>query len=189
MDDTADTVILHQELAYQDVLPVAWHGLDAPLDAAAVASLTDRNVKTLQVCAAVDEAGPVERPDENSPNATDLQRIEIKLNLVLDLLGQIVAASLPRPAAASVRFNARGASWRMRDPRPEPGALGLLDIHLRDSVAQPLTLALQVVDVTPDGVVTAVTLPPGEAVADLIEKLAFRRHRRRVAGTRQPRRS
>jgi hypothetical protein len=29
-------------------------------------------------------------------------------------------------------------------------------------------------------------LPPGEAVSDLLEKLAFRRHRRQVAGSRQP---
>jgi hypothetical protein len=40
----------------------------------------------------------------------------------------------------------------------------------------------------PDGEVAVKFLPPGDAVADLIEKLAFRRHRRRVAGSRQPRR-
>jgi hypothetical protein len=28
----------------------------------------------------------------------------------------------------------------------------------------------------------------GEAVSDILEKLAFRRHRRQIAGTRQPRR-
>jgi hypothetical protein len=188
MADHADTVILHQELAYEDVLPVGWRPLAAQLDAVAAASLADRNVKSLQTCAALDEAGPVERQDENSPNATDLQRLEFKLNLVLDLLGQIVAASLPRPPAASVRFNSRGACWRMAAPLPEPGALGLLDIYLRDGIAQPLTLALCVTEVTPDGVVTGYAMPPGETVADLIEKLAFRRHRRRVAGTRQPRR-
>ena len=32
-------------------------------------------------------------------------------------------------------------------------------------------------------------VPPGEATADLLEKLAFRRHRRQVAGVRQPRRT
>lgn len=188
MQDLRDTVILHQELAYEDVLPVVWRPSPEAIGSALVAGLADRNVKTLQACAAIDEAGPVER-DDNAPNATDLQRLELKLNLVLELLGQLAANGVPRPDAAAVRFNARGASWRMREPFPKPGDQGLLDIYLRDWIAQPLTLALQIADVTADGVVTGKALPPGEAVSDLIEKLAFRRHRRRVAGTRQQRRA
>ncbi len=40
-----------------------------------------------------------------------------------------------------------------------------------------------------DGRVKVSFVPPGEATADLLEKLAFRRHRRQVAGVRQPRRT
>ena len=42
--------------------------------------------------------------------------------------------------------------------------------------------------VSGEGLVKATIVPPGEATANLIEKLAFRRHRRQVAGVRQPRR-
>jgi hypothetical protein len=77
----------------------------------------------------------------------------------------------------------------MRAPLPEVGDFGTLDIYLGEWIAHPLTLVLKVDSVTPDGVVTAEALPPGDAVADLLERMAFRRHRRRVAGTRQPRRS
>lgn len=188
MGDMGDTVILHQELAYEDLLPVAWRQLSTPPDATAVAAIAERNVKVMQSQAALDEAGPVERPDDNSPNAGDFQRLEVKLNLVLELLGQIVAAGVPRPAAATVRFNSRGASWRMRSPLPAVGDLGCLDIYLGEWIAQPLTLVLKVTAVSADGIVTAEAWPPGDAVSDLIERLAFRRHRRRVAGTRQPRR-
>jgi len=45
-----------------------------------------------------------------------------------------------------------------------------------------------VTNVTPDGNIKVRFLPVGETVADLIEKLAFRRHRRQIAGSRQPRR-
>jgi hypothetical protein len=45
-----------------------------------------------------------------------------------------------------------------------------------------------VTNVTPDGHIKARFLPVGESVADLIERLAFRRHRRQIAGARQPRR-
>jgi hypothetical protein len=188
MYEGVDTVILYEELAYEDVLPVAWRPRSEPLDAIAVASLTDRNVKTLQVCAAIEEHGAVEKQDDKSPNSADLQRLEVKMNLVLDVLGQILAASVPRPPQTSIRFNALGATWRMRPPYPQPQAEGLLEIYLRDCIAQLLTLIARVSSVTPDGVVKARLSPPGEATADLIEKLAFRRHRRQVAGVRQPRR-
>ena len=189
MSDMGDTVILHQELACEDLLPVAWRPMSSPPDSALLSAMAERNVKVMQAQAALDEAGPVERPDDASPNAGDFQRLELKLNLVLELLGQIVAAGVPRPAAATVRFNSRGASWRMRAPLPAVGDLGCLDIYLGEWIVHPLTLVLRVVSVSADGVVMGEAQSPGEAVADLIERMAFRRHRRRVAGARQPRRS
>ncbi len=76
MFEGVDTVILDDELAYEDVLPVAWRPLREPLDKVALASLTDRNVKTLQGCTAIEEQGPVDKQDDKSPNAADLQRLE-----------------------------------------------------------------------------------------------------------------
>jgi hypothetical protein len=55
-------------------------------------------------------------------------------------------------------------------------------------VAEPLRLIGRVTNVTPDGQIKARFTPPGEIVADLLEKLAFRRHRRKVAESRQVRR-
>jgi hypothetical protein len=190
MYEGVDTVILNDELAYEDVLPVAWRPLREPLDAIAATALTDRNVKMLQVCAAIEEHGPVDKQDEKSPHAADLQRMEVKVNLVIDLLGQILAASSPRPAPTSVRFNALAASWRAgQGVPPLANSQGILEIYLRECLAQPLSLVARVISVSPEGLVKATVAPPGEAVADLIEKLAFRRHRRQVAGVRQPRRA
>lgn len=189
MYEGVDTVVLNDELAYEDMLPVAWRPLREPLDAIAIAALTDRNVKMLQVCAAIEEHGPVDKQDEKSPNAADLQRLEVKMNLVIDLLGQILAASNPRPRPTSIRFNALGATWRALDGQPQANTQGILEIHLRECLAQPLSLVARVISVSPEGLVKATIVPPGEATADLIEKLAFRRHRRQVAGVRQPRRA
>lgn len=188
MYEGVDTVVLHNELAYEDVLPVGWRGLAKPLDLAAVTALTERNVRTLQVCATIEEQGPVEKAEDKSLHSNDLLRLEVKMNLVLELMGQILAAQQPRPAPVPVRFNALGGVWQSAAP-PRNGEQGLLDIWLRECLAQPLTLIANVTQVTPDGRVKATFTPPGEATADLIEKLAFRRHRRHVAGVRQPRRS
>lgn len=188
MYEGVDTVILQNELASQDVLPVAWRRLAQPLDDVAVSAITDRNVKTLQVALAIEEQGSVEKPDDKSPHAADLQRLEAKVNLMVDLLGQLLAASQRRPPPVEVRFNALGADFRTLSP-PQVGESGLLDIYLRDCLAQPMTLIGRVTRVTPEGLVRVNFTPPGEATADLLEKLAFRRHRRQVAGVRQPRRS
>lgn len=188
MYEGVDTVILNNELAYEDLLPVAFKPLAKPLDLATVTALTDRNLRMLQVCAILEEHGAVEKKDESSPHAADILRLEVKVNLLLDLVGQLMAAQLPRPAPTVVRFNAQGALWKASEP-PRVGQHGMLEIWLRDSLPRPLALPANVTQVSAEGQVKATFVPPGEATSDLLEKLAFRRHRRQVAGVRQPRRS
>lgn len=186
MYDGSDTVILFEELAYQDVLPVAWRPLGDDIDPDLAASYGASNLRVLQACTALQEQGPVEKPDESSPHAADFLRIELKINLLLDVVGRILAAGQPRPPVAAIRFNALGATFQGAQPLPTPGTQGSVDIYLRECVAEPLRLIGRVANVSPRGEIKVRFLPPGEAVSDLLEKLAFRRHRRQVAGSRQP---
>lgn len=188
MFDGADTVVLYEELAFQDVLPVIWRQMSNPADREMAAGFTERNLQILQAWDAIDEHGSVEKADENAPYAADIMRLDLKLNLLLDMVGQILAANRPRPTAVPVRFNALGGMWRGTAPLPEAGQQGVAEIYLHDCLVQPLRLPGRVTNVTPDGQVKVRFAPVGEAVADLIEKLAFRRHRRQIAGSRQPRR-
>jgi hypothetical protein len=188
MFDGADTVVLYEELAFQDVLPVIWRQMPNSADRDMAAGFTERNLQVLQAWDAIDEHGPVEKADENAPYAADIIRLDLKLNLLLDMVGQILAANRPRPTVVPVRFNALGGMWRGTAPLPEAGEQGVAEIYLHDCLVQPLRLPGRVTNVTPDGHVKVRFAPVGEAVADLIEKLAFRRHRRQIAGSRQPRR-
>lgn len=181
MIDTADTVVLYEELAYQDVLPIAWRALPSTVDPAVAASFTNRNVRLLQACAAIEDHGGIEKADEDSP---ELQRLDFKINLLLDLVGQLLVANRPRPAAVSVRFNALGAVWRGAAPLPDAGANGVMEIYLRDCLAEPLRLVGRITNVSPDGQVKVRFAPVGETVEDLIDKLTFRRHRRQIAESR-----
>jgi Atypical PilZ domain, cyclic di-GMP receptor len=185
MFDGTDTVVLHDELAYQDLLPVQWRVLPGAVDQAMAASFIERNVRILQAYAAIEGHGATEQPDEGSP---DVQRLDFKINLLLDLVGQLLVANRPRPTPVAIRFNALGAVWRGTAPLPEIGAQGVAEIHLRDFLAEPLRLIGRITNVTPEGQVKARFAPVGETTADLIEKLIFRHHRRQVAESRQPRR-
>src|SRR5690606_19217042 len=112
-------------------------------------------------------------------------RLDLKMNLLLDMVGALLVTSRPRPPSTPVRVNALGAVWQAPLPLPEPGEQGVLEIYLRDCVAEPLRLIGRIASVDPDGRVNVRFVPPGEHIADLMEKLAFRRHRRQVAGARQ----
>ena len=188
MYEGIDTVVLYEELAYEDVLPVAWKRINEPFDPSLIGSYQDRNLRVLQALSALEEAGVIEKPDETSPHHADLLRLDLKLNLVLDMVGQLLVASHPRPRSTPIRFNAVGAVWQGYPPLPEMGNQGVLEIYLRDCIADPLRLVGRIASIGPDGRVKARFVPPGEHIADLLEKLAFRKHRRQVAGAKHPRR-
>jgi hypothetical protein len=188
MYEGIDTVVLYEELAYEDVLPVAWKRLGEPFDPSLIGSYQDRNLRVLQALQALEEHGQVEKPDETSPHHADLMRLDLKLNLVLDMVGQLLVASHPRPRSAAIRFNAVGAVWQGHTPYPEMGNQGVLEIYLRDCIAEPLRLVGRIASIGPDGRIKARFVPPGEHISDLLEKLAFRKHRRQVAGAKHPRR-
>lgn len=191
MYEGIDTIVLYEELAYEDQLPVAWCPAPRNPDSALLASHTERNVRLLQAATALEEHGQHEKPDENAPHAADIIRLDFKLNLLLDLVGQILAANQPRPSAVPVRFNSKGAIWHAgaRSTPPRAGETGFTEIYLRDCLVQPLCFFGHVADANADGRVKVRFAPLGEPVSDLLEKLAFRRHRRQVADARHPRRS
>jgi len=185
MFDGSDTVVLYNELAYEEVLPVTWAPVADTVDAAVAAGFTERNVRLLQALAAVEDHGVADKPDESAP---DLTRLDFKINLLLDLVGQLLVANRPRPAPVAIRFNAQGAVWQAPAPLPQAGSQGVVEIHLRDFLAEPLRLVGTLTTVTAAGEVQARFAPVGESLADLLERLIFRHHRRQVAGFRQPRR-
>jgi hypothetical protein len=186
MFDGADTIILYEELAYQDVLPVLWRAVPGAVDQALAANYAERNVRVLQAFAAIEDHGTADAQDEQSP---ELQRLDFKVNLLLDLVGQLLVANRPRPSPVAIRFNGLGAVWRGAAPLPEAGTQGVVEIYLRDFLAEPLRMIGRITNVSPDGQIKARFAPAGETIADLIEKLIFRRHRRQVAESRHPRRA
>src|SRR5690606_3047394 len=92
MYEGVDPIIRHEELAYEDVLPVAWRALPEPFDPAVVGSFAEGNLRVLQTAVALDEHGSVERNEEGL-YAADLQRMEMKLNLMLEMMSALLCAS------------------------------------------------------------------------------------------------
>lgn len=189
MSDQVDTIILHQELAYADSLPMRVLPLAEPVSPHTLTAWTDRNLRLLQACAALEEHGQAETNDDAAPWSAEMQRIDLKVNLLLDMVGVLVANIQSRPPARPLRFNAQGLLWEISGDKISPeGTLIQIEIYLRDSIIHPLVLTGTMESTGIETLASArIDELPG-SVADHIKKLVFRRHRRQIAGARATRR-
>jgi len=185
MFEGVDTVVLRNELAYHDTLPVAWEPLARPLDAFRRGALEEANVMLLQTCVAVEEQPLRDKNEELHPLASELARLDFKLNLLLQMVGTLVR-SAPMEAAVPVQFNALGASWQARGVAPTVGTVGLLHIRLRGTLVQTLDLYAEITD-SDSGAVSAKFLDMPPVAGNLIQQLCFLKHRKQVAGSRKSR--
>ena len=185
MFEGVDTVVLYDELAYEDVLPVQWKPLAQPLDRFTLVGIDESNALLLHACVAVEEHPVREISEALEPLAMELARMEFKINLVLRLLSRLVTPEA-MGTPTSIQFNALGASWVSLEPPPAVGAQGVLRIQLRSSLPQPLELPAEVGSVAA-GRVRATFLDLSKSNAELIQKLAFLRHRRHIADARKAR--
>lgn len=186
MFDGRDTIVIYDKIAYEDLLPVRWRAEPAAPTDVQAAHHAERNLRVLQACDALEEHGQLDKKkaDDDSPHSADLMRLDFKLNVLLDLVGQLLAQTQPRPQPTQIRFNAMGATWKTGE-NLKPSSHGILEITLRDVIVQPLNLPAEIVTGADAGFARARFLALGETVADHIEKLVFRRHRRKIAGARQ----
>lgn len=176
-DQTPDT--FGAGLVLEDRLPLHWHINESP-DAASHLQLS--NEETLRVILSLDEHH-IEASDENPEFAHEVQRLETKINLILELVSQVLARQLQLPEALPVRLAAHEIEWETATA-PAVGSLLLIEAYVCPRYPRPLLLPATVKDST-GGRVRAVFDDLGAPVQDLLEKLIFRHHRRLIAATRR----
>src|ERR1700688_3147519 len=98
MYEDVDTVVLDNELAYQDVLPVQWMALWEPPDRFDLLRLEGDNLLLLQACVAAEERRERDKNEELGPLAAEIARLDFKLNLVMQLLAKLVSKHRMPPA-------------------------------------------------------------------------------------------
>jgi len=175
-------------LCYEASLPFAWRALDAVPDAAHLAYWNEYNEVALRGMAGLDEFSN-QSPDEHGAQGHELSRLEFKVNLVLDLVGQLLAQQLILPETVWLKIGARGVTWSSLEA-PALATPLLLQIYLTPNYPRPLELPATVVNHEVQAVgarCTAAFVGCSEPVQDWLEKLIFRHHRRSIAHTRVPR--
>ena len=200
MDNSEQPDPLAASLVMEAVLPLAWEEAGAASGVPTTAggpdergvampplptrvSLAAANERLLRVALLSDEH-PLERSDEEGGHPGELLRIESKLDLVLELLSELLATATEPLPLHPVRLGAAGLEWRQAGTLPAAGDRVMIRLLPDPLLPRPLSLPGRVLKVD-DGRVLVRFEAIGETVADLLQRLVFRHHRRQVAQMRQ----
>ena len=167
--------------SYEAALPLVWTPLAETLGSLRREQYNDDNLRVLAAVAVLDETRAPGSNDESSPIDAEIARLNQKLNLVIDLLGFLVAQQGAAQPAARVRLSWQGAVFVGSQAL---GEVGLLGLSLHRSVPQPFVWPVRIAHV--DGEERHARFAPfGDALQAALERHVFLRHRRAIAGTRR----
>jgi hypothetical protein len=166
-------------LSHTQTLALLWQATAALPNDAELAELNRRAATLLAVLGSLEEPPPP--PDEPPQLALHLQRLDQKLDLLLDLVGRWLSREQPLPAAQPVRLGVRGVLWQA----DLPAGPGLVSQYLRAGLPAPLQLPAPLRPLG-DGRVLAEFQHLEQPLVEALERYLFRCHRRAVAQARRP---
>ncbi len=158
-----------------------------PADAASQQHYEHDNAVLLQGLLVVDEQPVIEHDEELSSLGQELQRIDHKLNLVLELLSQTLRSWRNLPAPVPVRLTIDGVEWSSSQELPMDEPV-LLKLYLSPVFPNPFVATGKVQSCRSNGEHTYAVFVRfdelGGQVQDVLEKVVFRQHRREIARAR-----
>ncbi len=180
-------------ITYHDHLPVDWRVLPATLDETELRRYSEENSRLIQACHVLDE-NPQDVEENAEGDHPENRRLEVKLDFLMGMLGEMLAAQIhmpePRPVVmGAAHLHIGGEQQSVAHPtRPRAGELLILRLFLDVRFPKPLQLPGVVSDedeMSADDSFTVRFLGVSEALRDELEKWVFRHHRRAVASTRR----
>lgn len=182
---------LEDTLVYEQSLPVAWEPFSLTADPGFIASCNRSNENLLKVLLSLDDPGK-EHDDSGREVSHELQRIEAKVDLLLQWLGKWVASTQGIPPEAPVCLSEAGVKLAL-PPSAAASAIDVGDgllfhVYLDRHYPQALQLPCEVYSVEHQGdasVVIGSFSGLHADVSDLIEKFIFREHRRKIAASKR----
>ncbi len=112
---------------------------------------------------------------------SEIQRLEHKINLVIQMLGQMMQSKQSRPDKVLLRLGAETIDWQ--NPQAQPGERYLVSLYLYESVAVPIQAYVDIIEKQGEWC-SARIVPLSTDEQSAWERWVFRQHRRQVANTR-----
>lgn len=175
MTDTKQTGV-----SYTATLPLSWHeaGTIAP---GKIEHWQHANIALLHALATI-EVVPTDREKELGPAAKAYERLEAKVDVMLDMLGRLLAERIETPPEHPITLRANGLEW-LDTTAPVPGREIVICLYLSPKLPQSLTLIANVQSCVQEGGSTRVQCVFTHLNTELtewLERTVFRYHRRAV---------
>ncbi|HRD65813.1 MAG TPA: PilZ domain-containing protein [Candidatus Competibacter sp.] len=175
-------------LIFAGRLPLAWRELPNLPDAAELREVERANLIILHTLFALDmHAGDFGDDPITLANATELKRLDFKVGLLLELVGQLYARQQAIPPERSVILAVNGLSWQA-DSAPPAGSLLRLELYCNLSYPRPLVLHARLAEAVSNAYGWEIRTrfhDPGEPLQGALERYIFLQHRHTVANSRR----
>lgn len=122
--------------------------------------------------------------DENDAIEQELRRQDMKLNLILDLLGTLLLQQQVVPEPRALQLSAAGLRLAIT-PTPAPGQYCRIQLYIEPAIPKPLILFGQCQAAAEPAMNEVLFVGLSQVVTDHLDKFIFRHHRRRIAQTRK----
>jgi hypothetical protein len=122
--------------------------------------------------------------DENDELAQELRRQDMKLNLILDMIGTLLMQQQVIPAARELQLSAGGLRLGIA-PNPAITQHCRIQLYIEPAIPKPLTLYGQCRPAPQAGMTDVAFSGVSQVVTDHLDKYIFRHHRRRIAQARK----
>jgi hypothetical protein len=160
-------------------LPVSWRCVTADEAALLAPQYASHNASLLRIMQLVETSGSAEHGDEANASS-ELHRIEAKLDLVVDLLGELLGKQHAAPACLPVRCNVETLELQL-ESAPAVGAQVAIELYLNPRLPRPLrfiAICEQAVASSQGSAVSFRWLDLGPPVREELERQIFLWHRR-----------
>lgn len=166
---------MHGHILLERALPLSWTILQAD-----ALPLTPDNHLLFSLLDHLDE--PASHKAE-SDTASELLRVEAKLNVIMQLLGQVLQSRQALPPTIAVRFTNETLAWQVGTQTPPVGTGLALTLYPDHTIPLAITFAARVCGVT-DGWMEVDMHGLHEDELAIWSRWVFRQHRRQVAQAR-----
>jgi len=163
-------------------LPLEWSSLKESCDSLS-SSVEHANQNCLKIVLGLDD-GMHDAHDENAEISQDLQRMDFKINIILEMLGQLVSQNIKIPMSADIKLGPKALQWLEFTNPPESGQMIQVRLYLDPRFLFPFVICGEVRSVMPVETGYSVVMQTGQLNAyslELLEKYIFRCHRRQIA--------
>jgi len=180
MDDDLESA--SEGLSFSDNISITWKAVDYQPDSSHLALVNESNESFLRAVSAIGEFS--KDISEDSPSLSqEMTRLDLKLNLLLDLVSQLIYKQLDIPEMSRVTISSSTVEWEGANV-PLPHQTVFVQVYIQRGTPKPLCFYGEVVSQPSDyeaGRAKVRYLGLSGSAKTWLDKLIFRHHRREVA--------